>query len=104
MLQTDPVRVDALIYRASANRALDRLDPALADVEKAIARTPNSAAAVLERGNIRRLKGDSEGARQDWERVGQLAPGSQADMAAKANIEHLQSNGGLEPASSGRRQ
>jgi tetratricopeptide (TPR) repeat protein len=89
-----------LIYRASANRALDRLDPALTDVEKAIARAPNSAPALLERGNIRRLKGDNEGARQDWERVSRLAPGSQADMAAKANIEHLQSSGEVAPAKS----
>jgi hypothetical protein len=61
---------------------------------------PNSAPALLERGNIRRLKGDNEGARQDWERVGQLAPGSQADMAAKANIEHVQSSGDVEPEKS----
>ena len=99
-MKADPSRVDALIYRASANRALDRLDPALADVEKAIARAPNSVPALLERGNIRRLKGDNEGARRDWERVGQLAHGSQADMAAKANIEHLQSNGAVAPAKS----
>jgi regulator of sirC expression with transglutaminase-like and TPR domain len=79
---------------------LDRLDPALADVEKAIARGPNSAPALLERGNIRSLKGDNEGARQDWERVGQLAPGSQADMAAKANIEHVQSNREADPGRS----
>ena len=45
--------------------------------------------ALLERGNIRRLKGDLVGARADWEHIGQLAPGSQADMAAKANIERL---------------
>src|ERR1700731_4716164 len=100
VLKADPSRVDALIYRASANRALDRLDPALADVEQAIGRAPNSVPALLERGNIRRLKGDNEGARRDWERVGQLAHGSQADMAAKANIEHLQSNGAVAPAKS----
>jgi len=37
---------------------------------------------------------DLAGARRDWQRIGQLAPGSQADMAARANIEHLESNGG----------
>src|SRR5258708_34516515 len=88
VLKADPSRVDALIYRASANRALDRLDPALADVGKAIARAPNSVPALLERGNIRRLTGDKQGARRDWEGVGQLAHGSPADQAAKANIQH----------------
>jgi hypothetical protein len=33
-----------------------------------------------------------------------LAPGSQADMAAKANIEHLQSNQDLGPVKSRRIQ
>jgi hypothetical protein len=34
--------------------------------------------------------------------VGQLAPGSQADMAAKANIERLESNDSAGPAKSRR--
>jgi tetratricopeptide (TPR) repeat protein len=74
VLKANPDRVDALIYRASANRAVDHLDPALADIEKALAHAPSSAPALVERGNIRRLKGDVVGARQDWERVGQLPP------------------------------
>ena len=50
---------------------------------------PHSAAALLERGNIRRLEGDPAGARRDWEEIGQVAPGSPEDMAARANLEHL---------------
>jgi len=68
------------------------LDSALEDIGKAVAKAPDSAPALLERGNIRRLKGDDAAAHQDWERVGQLAPGSQADMAAKANIERFEAN------------
>ena len=97
-MKADPGRVEALIYRASANRALNRPDAALADVEKALALTPNSVPGLLERGNIRWLNGDLEGARADWERIGQIAPGSQADMAARANIEHLETGGDLPPA------
>ncbi len=89
VLKSDPHRVDALIYRASAYRALDRLDPALADIDAALKRSPNSAPALLERGDIRRLKGDLDGAHRDWVEVGKVAPGSQADMAARANLEHL---------------
>src|SRR6266849_5857550 len=75
-----------------------KADPAHADVEKALAQAPNSVPALLERGNIRRLKGDSRGAREDWERIGQLAPGSQADMAARANIERLELGQNAPPA------
>jgi hypothetical protein len=48
--------------------------------------------ALLERGGIRRLKRDDAGAREDWQRLGQLAPGSEADMAARANLERLEAN------------
>ena len=34
VLAADPSRVEALIYRAAANRALDRLDPALDDITR----------------------------------------------------------------------
>jgi tetratricopeptide (TPR) repeat protein len=89
VLAGDPNRAEALVYRASAYRALDRLDPALADVERALALKPDWAPALLERGDIRRLMGDTAGARRDWQRVGEVAPGTQADMAARANLEHL---------------
>jgi hypothetical protein len=46
--------------------------------------------ALLERGDIRRLRGDIGGARQDWVKVSELAPGSAADAAAKTNIERLE--------------
>lgn len=89
VLKANPDRVDALIYRASANRALDQLGPAPADIEKALAHAPSSAPALLERGNIRRLKGDVVGARQDWERVGQLAPGAKLTWLLKQTSSTL---------------
>ena len=46
--------------------------------------------ALLERGDIRRLSGDVNGARQDWVKVSELAPGSGADEEAKTNIERLE--------------
>jgi predicted negative regulator of RcsB-dependent stress response len=46
---------------------------------------------LLERGNIRRLKGDTAGARQDWRRVVELAPDSAAAAAAKVNLDRLNS-------------
>ncbi|HEX6441680.1 MAG TPA: tetratricopeptide repeat protein [Stellaceae bacterium] len=89
VLKADPARVEALVYRASAYRELGRLDPAMADLETALKKEPNSVPALLERGNIRGLKGDLDGARQDWRRVAALAPGSPAESAAKANLDHL---------------
>jgi tetratricopeptide (TPR) repeat protein len=89
VLAADPNRAEALAYRASAYRALDRLDPALADIDRALALKPDWAPALLERGDIRRLLGDADGARRDWQRVGEVAAGTQADMAARANLENL---------------
>jgi tetratricopeptide (TPR) repeat protein len=87
VLAADPSRVEALIYRAAANRALDRLDPALDDITEALKRAPDSVPALLERGNIRALRGDTEGARLDWERVATMSPGSPEAIAAKKNLE-----------------
>jgi tetratricopeptide (TPR) repeat protein len=96
VLQADPKRLDALIYRAAAYRALHRLGPALADIEKALAEAPHSVPALLERGNIRSLDGDLAGARRDWLRVERLAPHSAAGRAARANLAKL---GSLKPPS-----
>jgi len=76
---------------------LGRLDPARADIDKALTLAPDSVPALLERGNIRRLGGDDDGARQDWVRVALLAPGSAAEAAAKANIERLDITGDSVP-------
>ena len=59
---------------------------------------PDSAEALLERGNIRRLKGDIPGARQDWQRVAKLAPGSAEEAAARTNIERLDQKDAPAPA------
>ena len=89
VLQQNPKRLDALIYRAAAYRALHRPAPALADIQKALAEAPNSVPARLERGNIRLLAGDIAGARSDWTRVARLAPKSAAGRAARANLAKL---------------
>jgi tetratricopeptide (TPR) repeat protein len=89
VITADPKRADAFTYRAAANRALQRLDKALADANAALRLAPDSPDALLERGNVLRLKGDTAGARRDWLRVSLLAPNTEADAAAKANIEKL---------------
>jgi tetratricopeptide (TPR) repeat protein len=89
-LEISPNRADALIFRASAYRQVENgIDLALADVDRALEFAPDAAPGYLERGNIRRLKGDIAGARDDWRKVEALAPASPAAVAAKDNLARL---------------
>jgi len=85
----DTQRSDILAYRASTYRLLNRLPEARADADAALALDPKNAEALLERGNIRRLADDPAGARADWLQVVELAAGTPAGDAAKANLEKL---------------
>jgi len=84
-----PRRADILVYRASAWRLLNDLAKARADADAAVTLDPKNADALLERGNIRRLSDDMAGARADWLQVVELAAGTPAGDAAKANLEKL---------------
>src|SRR3546814_13378327 len=75
-LAADPRRVDALVLRASAYRYVDAPDFALKNVERALAIAPEHPEALLERGILRRLKGDVAGARADWLQLLDLPPGT----------------------------
>jgi tetratricopeptide (TPR) repeat protein len=86
-----PNHPDAYVYRASSLRFLDKLDQAMADAEAALVLTSNShPEALLERGMLRRLKGDNKGARQDWLRVIEFVPETPTADAARRNIELLE--------------
>ncbi len=84
-----PGRADILIFRASAYRYVDALELALEDVTRALAFEPENPEGLLERGILRRLAGDEIGARVDWLQVIELAAGTTAGGAAKANLELL---------------
>lgn len=72
----------AYVMLATAERRLGALDKARAHIEEALSRTPDDAAALLERGIIREQTGDATGARVDWQHVLDLAPdGHEADLA-----------------------
>lgn len=85
----DPKRADVLTYRASTYRFLNRLPEARADADAAVTLDPKNAEALLERGIIKRLTDDTAGARADWLQVVELAAGTPAGDAAKANLEKL---------------
>ncbi len=80
---------DAFVFRASAYRHLDRLELALADIEKALAFEPTHPDGLLERGILRHLREDDDGARQDWLGILLTAPKSPAADAARRNLESM---------------
>ena len=80
----------ALAFRAAAYRYVDSLDLAMEDAEAAVRVAPDLPEAWLERGIIRRLKGNVNGARADWLRVLVLDPDGAAGDTARANIERLE--------------
>ena len=84
-----PNRPDILIFRASAYRFVEALDLALEDADRGLALDPVNPEGLLERGIIKRLKGDDSGAREDWQRVVSIAEGSPSAEAARENLAQL---------------
>jgi tetratricopeptide (TPR) repeat protein len=84
-----PARADILVLMASAHRLLGHADLAEEKLAAALALEPENAGALLERGIVRRLGDDKEGARADWERVQALAPDSPEAQTAAANLRLL---------------
>ncbi len=87
----DLVPDDPAIYalRAAAYRQLDNPDLAEDNVEQALKISPSYPAALLERGYLRRAKGDPVGARTDWLTVIQMMPNTEIANEAQKNIEKL---------------
>ena len=88
-----PDRADVLVFRASAYRHVDAPTMARSDIKRALNRAPNHPEGLLERGILRRLGGDTEGARQAWLKVIRVAPDSPAAESARANLARLDVEG-----------
>lgn len=88
-LAIDPDRADALLYAATAARHLDQLDEALGHIENALDKRPDWPQALLERGNIKALFGDDDGARSDWLQVLRFETEGPTAVAARANLAAL---------------
>ncbi len=88
-LEIESENADALAFRASAYRHLAAIDAALADAERAVKADSRNVTALLERGLIFRTQNRLTEARQDWIKVIDLAPDSDAANAARDNIERL---------------
>ena len=86
---------DPEIYamRAAAYRQLETPDLAEENIDQALKLSPSHPGALLERGYLRRAKGDIEGARADWLTVIQVTPGTDIANEAQKNIEKLDIKG-----------
>jgi tetratricopeptide (TPR) repeat protein len=88
-LDIEPNRVEALVLRAAAYRQVNATDLAVDDIARALSVQPQFPDAYLERGTLRAIKGDYDGAREDWNRVKQLAPSSFAADLAQRDLAQL---------------
>lgn len=85
-----PGRAEAYAFRSAVHRFLDRNELAWLDAEKALSLTKGRhPEALLERGILKRLKGDDAGARRDWLAILHDNPDGQTADAARRNIELL---------------
>jgi len=89
-IDLDMRRGDAFALRAAAYRRVDALDLAIEDADRAVQLMPKFPEAWLERGLLKQIKGDKDGARRDWREVLLLEPDGQAAETARANIERME--------------
>jgi Flp pilus assembly protein TadD len=88
-----PGNPDIYAMRAAAYRQLENPDLAEDNIEQALKLSPSHPGALLERGYLRRSKGDLAGARSDWLAVIQVMPGTDIANEAQKNIEKLDIKG-----------
>lgn len=84
-----PDNPEIYAMRAAAYRQLDTPELAQENVDRALKLSPSHPSALLERGYLRRAKGDLEGARHDWLTVIQVMPNTDIAEEAQRNIEKL---------------
>lgn len=85
-LLIDQKRVDLLVLRASARRAMGHKTDAAVDILRALTLKPGNPGALVERGSMKYEVGDWYGARKDW---GNAAKGKGADAADAAAARAL---------------
>ena len=89
VLKSTPRRADIYLYRAEAYQALNQLDQAMADTEHVLTLKPKDGEALVLRGTLHALSGDTTGARLDWRDVIQREPDSVNGKAAAQRLSRL---------------
>lgn len=93
-IRISPRRAEPYALRAAAKRFQDQLEPAMADAELAVSVSGGKyPEGLLERGILRRLKGDKTGARQDWMALLAISPEGETADAARRNLELMDVKG-----------
>lgn len=85
-------RSDIYLLRATTRRALNRMADARKDIDWAIYLDPRNAQAYVERGSLKLIVGDKQGARRDWLQVLLITPNGPAGDEARRRIEDLEIN------------
>ncbi len=89
-----PKRAEPYALRAAAKRYQDQIDQAMADAELAVSLSSGRyPEALLERGILRRLKGNKAGARQDWLALLAINPEGETADHARRNLELMDVKG-----------
>ncbi|MBT4770055.1 MAG: hypothetical protein HOO00_05960 [Rhodospirillaceae bacterium] len=88
-IELAPDQVEPLILRSTTYRHLNGIALARADIDHALKLSPNNPDALFERGMIRYMQEDKEGAKEDWQSVLLFAPRSPLAQAAKKNLEKV---------------
>jgi tetratricopeptide (TPR) repeat protein len=89
-IDIDPAKPEPYVYRASALRETHQIDLAASDIETALKLDPGNLDAVLERGYIRQVQKNYDGARQDWQYVVDNAKGSPIAEQAQKDLATLE--------------
>lgn len=87
VIKARPKQAEPFIMRAEAHRKLALSGEARADIDQALTLQPESADALLLRGNLRADAGDYAGAKADWTKVQQVAKAESS--AARSAIDNL---------------
>ncbi len=80
---------DHLVLRATAYRHQKKYSEARGDIDAALGISVNHGGALLERGILRQIGGDNEGARQDWVMVVTTNPDTSVAEAAQSRLQQL---------------
>ena len=81
-----PDSAEIHLLKAAALRFQGDVSAALAEAERAALAAPGNPDILLERGNIKWLLQDQDGARRDWSQVVAVAPDSAAAQSARRNL------------------
>lgn len=84
---------EAFLLRATAWREVGTTELAAEDINRAAQKAPDDPEVLLERGRIRKLMNDADGARKDFLAVIKMAPSSGAGTTARHELETLTGRG-----------